>query len=164
MFGLPRMARNTSDQQGKIERTKKPWLISRVQNGLKAVNGEPTLVRFSRNKKIPVKYYEYDRIYGRRAFKDDGVMKVYDLFDELKEITPKTEYFIFGDCNYINRHDGILVKNRTTKKEEFFSSATLANHNIAVYFNLIEYEDDSNGSVIYAEGSEHKKIEGGGEL
>ena len=116
-----------------------PWLIVKVANGLKAVNGKPSRIKFFVDKKLPVKYYEYDRIFGKGAF--TTVMRVMDIFGELQSITPKTEHFIFEGHNYINRDDGILRKNHKTKEEQFFSNETLRNENIANYFSLTYNEE-----------------------
>ena len=175
-FKAPWKADNTfeSEDQYKENKTAKPWLITRVQNGLKAVNGEPTLMRFAVNKKIPVKYYEYDRIYGRGAFASAGILKVNDLFGELQDVTPYTEYFIFEESNYHTRDDGILVKNRNTKQECFYSNETLTNQNVAVYFNLDQPskpsthgsidESDSDREALHIETPELKEIESNREL
>ncbi len=119
---------------------KKPWSITKVENGLRAVNGNPTTVKFWPTKDIPVKYYEFDRIFGKGAWSSDGVMRVMDMFDDLKRITPLTEYFIFGIHHYINRDDGILKMNRDTKKESFYSTESLRNKDLSSYFSL-NYED-----------------------
>lgn len=151
-----------------------PWVITKVVNGLKAVNGKPTAVRFFINKKLPVQYYEYDRIFGRGAFAETGILRVNDLFDELKEITPFTEYFVFGENDYINRDDGILKKHHKTGAELFFSNETLQNENIANYFQLTyndqpeaeeveieiesDNEDDTDRDTVHNNSTELTKI------
>lgn len=176
MIPLPWKAKSNdtseSDQPKiSVEKTKKPWLITRVQNGLKAVNGEPTILRFAVNKKFPTQYFEYDRIYGRGAFSESGIMQVNKLFGELQEITPRTEYFIFGDWNYYTREDGILATNRRTKKELFLSNETILNKSVSVFLQLEETskhgridESDSDREEVYRQGSELKAIEDQREL
>jgi hypothetical protein len=161
------------DQVTKENKCKNPWLITKVVNGLKAVNGKPTSVKFFINKNFEVQYYEYDRIFGKGAFNESGFLRVTDLFKELKNITPYTEYFIFKDHLYINREDGILKKHHKTGEETFFSNKTLQNENIANYFSLsysdepiieeseIEIEtneDDNDRPEVYSESTELEKI------
>jgi len=136
---LNRFKRSETPKLDKVTRENKcsyPWLITEVVNGLKAVNGNPTYIKFLVNKKLKTQYYEYDRIFGKGAFSSKGVLRVTDLFEELKRITPYTEYFIFAENDYINRDDGILKKNHRNGEEMFFSNETLQNENLANYFSL----------------------------
>jgi len=144
-----------------------PWVIEEISNGLKAksmrfAGGKLTM----RNKKIPIQYFEYDRIYGRLAFVDKGILKVMDMFDELKEVTPKSIGYIFKDNSYLNYDNkGILKRNNKTGEEDFYSEETLRNENI---FNYLKLECDNNPpdenkdtdrSSLLSSNSEHKKIE-----
>jgi len=116
---------------------KSPWVIEEIANGLKARsvkfrNG----IYVKKNKKIPVQYFENDRIFGRGVFVDDGILKVMKMFDELKNITPLTIGYIFGDNIYLNYNKGILKRSDKTGEENFYSEGTLQNEHMAHYLEL----------------------------
>lgn len=114
-----------------------PWVIEEISNGLKAksmklLGGMLTI----RNKKISVQYFEFARIYGQDAFREEGILKVMEMFDELKAVTPKTIGYVFKDNSYINFKRGILKRNNKTGEENFYSEETLRNENISNYLQL----------------------------
>ncbi len=120
----------------KLPKTSNPWLLETVENGLRATSVKELLDDIRADRAIPVQYFEYDRLFGDGAFREKGALRVMRMFDELKEITPKTVGFIFGLHKYLYSGNGILRKNYETGRESFYSEETLRNQNIACYFNL----------------------------
>jgi hypothetical protein len=141
---LKRGEAKTEPKPTKIEKARKttnPWLIEPVINGLRATNIKeyPAFVRA--NKKLKPQYFENDRIYGRNAYIDNGVMHVFELFDELREITPNTIGYVFDNTKYNYCNEGIL-KIHSNKQEEYVSDKTLRNENIGNFFKLIPSDSD----------------------
>ena len=124
----------------KMPKTKDPWLLKAVENGLKAVNIRELTGTVRANRKFPVQYFEDDRIYGNGAF--DSPMKVMDMFDELKSITPKTKGFIFWPHRYLYHNKGILKEHIETGKESFFSRETLRNEAVSCYLSLVYSQEE----------------------
>lgn len=124
------------------ERTiRSPWVIEEISNGLKArsvkvLNG----IVIKTNKNVAVQYFEYDRIFGRGAF--STILKVMEMFDELKEVTPDTIGYIFKDQIYINYSKGILKRNNKSGEEEFYSEESLRNLSLACYLELVYQDPD----------------------
>jgi len=142
---------------------KGPWQIDEISNGLRArsvrlVGGHV----ISSNKKVPVQYFEYDRIFGRGAFAGQSMLKVMDMFDALKKITPKTIGYLFKDDIYLNYDKGILKRNNSSKSEQFFSEESLRNRPLDDYLQLScdqnphEEEDTDRGQVL-SESTELQK-------
>ncbi len=121
-------------------KTKDPWLLETVENGLRATNIREFTGMIKVNRGIPVQYFEDDRIYGHGAF--DCALKVLDMFDELRDITPRTRGFIFGSHKYLYHGKGILKEHIETGRESFFSNETLMNENISCYLNLIYSQEE----------------------
>ncbi len=145
-------------------RHKTPWLITRIANGLKAVNvKDSTVLGYRPVKGVETKYFEYDRIYGKGAFNGAGILKVMDLFDELKILTPLTIGYIFEPYNYLLRFDGIRQQDRETGDELFFSDETLRNSNVATFLRLTD-EADNSGEEVYSEGPEQQNDDCAGDL
>ena len=144
--------KNLFPKKEKECKIKGPWVIEEIQNGLKArsmklVGG----MVVGNNKKIPVQYFEYDRIFGRGAF--DEILRVMDMFDELRNLTPRTIGYIFKENSYLHHDQGILKRNNKTKVEDYFSAESLRNENLANYLQLNctqnpdEEEDTDRGPV-----------------
>ena len=147
-------------ERDKTPKHKTPWLITRISNGLKAVNVKDSpIIGYRPVKGVETKYFEYDRIYGKGAFSGAGILKVNDLFDELRERTPMTIGYIFEPYNYLLRTDGIRQQNRETGDELFFSDETLRNSNVATFLRLTDETDQSRDEV-YSEGSEFADDDG----
>jgi hypothetical protein len=125
----------------KLPKTKNPWLLETVENGLRATNVKEMQDGIREDKGIPVKYFEYDRLYGTGAF--TAPLKVMEMFGELQSITPRTIGYIFGDHKYLYATGGILRRNWKTKKEAFYSDETLRNENIACYMNLTYAKEET---------------------
>lgn len=121
--------------------TKNPWLLETVENGLRATNIRESQDDIRPDKSIPVKYYEYDRLFGGGVF--TAPLKVLEMFDELRAITPKTKGYIFAGHKYLYISGGILRKNHETGKESFFSNETLRNQSIACYLNLTYAKEET---------------------
>lgn len=127
----------------KVEPTKNPWLLQPVENGLRATNVREMQDYCRPEKRIPVKYFEYDRLFGEGAFRSDGALHVTKMFGELKEITPKTIGFIFGKHHYLYATNGILRKHHDTGDEAFFSDETLRNQSTICYLNIDYVKEES---------------------
>lgn len=125
----------------KLPKTKNPWLLETVENGLRATNVKELLDDIRADKDIPVKYFEYDRLFGGGVF--DAPLRVIEMFDELKAITPKTKGYIFSGHKYLYISGGILRRNHKTGKESFFSNETLRNQSIACYLNLTYAKEET---------------------
>lgn len=136
--------KNDSVKKETVCQIKSPWIIEEIRNGLKArvvkevrgvfiknIKGE-----ILTNKKISVHYFEYDRILGRNAFKENGVLKVMEMFDELKKNTPLTLGYIFKENIFLNFKRGILKRSNKTGEEDFFSEETLRNESLDNYLQL----------------------------
>jgi hypothetical protein len=156
---LPRIKLPERDRTPK---NKTPWLITRIENGLKAVNVKDSrILGFSPVKELPTRYFEFDRIYGQGAFAGCGPLRVIELFDELREVTPRTVGYICGQYNYILRPDGIRRQNRKNMAESFFSDETLRTTSTTSFLQ-IENEADSGESTVHGEGSEFQDDDGSG--
>lgn len=118
---------------------KNPWFLETVQNGLKATNVKETSTGI-RPTKTEVQYFEFDRIFGQGAF--DVPLRMPEMFDELKEITPKTKGFIFGPHKYLYHRGGILRVRHDNGRESFFSDETLKNESVACYLNLVYSQEE----------------------
>lgn len=121
-------------KEGKDNRPsfKHPWKIEQVENSLKCrcvrkMSGIPI-------DKVATQYFELDRINGTGAF--NSPLKVMEMFDELKELTPRTIGYFYGDHWYLNFNKGILKRNKNTNQESFYSEETLRNKSLSVYLNL----------------------------
>jgi len=129
------------DKEPRPEKTKNPWLLETVENGLRATNIKELLDDIRPDKSIPVKYFEYDRLFGGGAF--TAPLKVMEMFNELQVITPKTIGYIFAGYKYLYISDGILRRNHESGRESFFSNETLRNQSIACYLNLTYAKDET---------------------
>jgi hypothetical protein len=125
----------------KKPKTRNPWLLESVENGIKATNVRETTDAVRENKRVPIQYFEYDRLFGKGAF--DSPLKVLELFGELQGITPRTVGYIFGRHKYLYHANGILRVNHTNGKESYYSDDTLRNESVPVYFDLIESTEES---------------------
>lgn len=147
-FSLQEAAGETKpEKKESVNKTKNPWWLEKVENGLKATN-----IRESSgipDRKIPIQYFEYSRIFGKGAF--TAPLKVLEMFDELKKITPQTKGFIFSDHKYLYHNSGILKVNRKNGKEAFFSQDTLRNESVSCYLELIESTEESKIKEIIKE-------------
>lgn len=148
-------------------RTSNPWLIEQVKNGLKAVNVKILTDSLRITKKIQTQYFENDRIYGTGAYVGESVLKVIDMFDELRAITPNTIGYIYDRRKYLYHNGGILRKDLQTKEEEFFSEKTIRNENVDNFFQLTqetdeneEYETDTTEPDVYSDSTELIQSEG----
>jgi len=126
------------DRPEKKNPTRNPWFLESVQNGLKATNIREQSQ--TPDRKVPVQYFENDRIFGTGAF--ESAMKVPELFKELTDITPKTKGFIFNGHHYLYLNDGVLRIRHSDKEESFFSEPTLRNQNVACYFSYLAYSPE----------------------
>ncbi len=125
----------------KLPKTKNPWLLETVENGLRATNIKETQDSIRADKAIPVQYFEYDRLFGGGVF--ETPLRVIEMFDELKDITPQTIGYIFSDHKYLYISGGILRRNHITGNESFFSDETLRNQSIACYLSLEYAKEES---------------------
>lgn len=148
------------------ERTiKSPWMIEEINNGLKArsvkvVGG----IVVKTNKQIPVQYFEYDRIFGRGAF--STILKVMEMFDELREIAPDSIGYIFKEAIYLNYSKGILKRNNKTGDEEFYSEESLRNTALSCYLKLDyqdpDYEEHPDRTALLSESTELETVQSPG--
>jgi len=120
------------DKTGKIT---DPWFIETVENGLKATNVKVMSDRLRINRKVPIKYFEYNRIFGIGAF--TSPLKVEEILKELKDETPNTKGFVFGNHKYYFLNNGLLRIEIGTEYESFYSEDTLRNQSVACYFKLV---------------------------
>ena len=120
--------------------SKNPWFLETVQNGLKATNVKESVSGIRTNRKIPVQYFEYDRIFGHGAF--ENALKVTEMFDELKNITPKTKGYIYNGHIFLYHNNGILKVCHEDGEESFYSDDTLRNASLACYLSLVFTEDE----------------------
>jgi len=151
MFGRYKKKAEDYIPKEKEEKTKNPWYFEKIRNGLKATNVFESSSGLSENRRIPVQYFEYDRIYGRNAYSNKSFLKVIDMFDELCALTPKTRGFIFGEYHYLYHGMGIVRINHETENEDYFSNDTLRNENVACYFNLVENPDEEKVKSMISE-------------
>lgn len=149
-------------ERDRTPKQKTPWLLTQIENGVKAVNVKDSLLGFRPVKAVDTKYFEYDRIFGKNAFNGAGILKVLDLFDELRTLTPRTIGYIFGQYNYLTRFDGIRQQHREDGTELFFSDETLRNSNVATFFEL-NYETNTCRQEVHGEGSEQSADDGPGD-
>ena len=123
------------ERRVKEEKTKNPWLLETVENGLKATNIFDSTDSIRPNRSIPIQYFEFDRLFGKGAFQTP--LKVMDMFGELQDITPRTKGFIFGEHKYLYHGLGILRVNHETNEEAYFSRETLRNENVSCYLGIV---------------------------
>ena len=133
----------------KEEKTRNPWLLESVENGLRATNIYESSESIRPNKSIPVRYFEYDRLFGKGVFQSP--LKVMDMFGELKAVTPRTKGFIFGDHKYYYHAQGILRINHSNGKEAFYSEDTLRNANVTCYLGIVESTEENRIKEIIEE-------------
>ena len=136
-------------EKSKENRTKDPWFLESVENGLKATNVHESSNTIRPNKSVPVQYFEYDRLFGKNAF--SSPLKVMDMFGELQTITPKTKGFIFGNHKYLYHQNGILRVNHINGNESYYSSDTLRNSNVTCYLGLVESTEENRIKEIIEE-------------
>lgn len=92
------------------------------------------------NSSIDSQYFEYDRINGTGAF--ETILKVTELFDELRDITPHTIGYIYKENIYLHKNKGILKRNIETGEESFYSEESLRNENLCNYLQLSANKSD----------------------
>ena len=133
--------KNNESEADKKPKTKDPWFLESVENGLKATNVREGSSGIRPNKPVPIKYFEYDRLFGVKAY--SAPLKVMEMFGELQEITPNTKGFIFGQHKYLYHEDGILRRNYKTGNEAYISGKTLLNESVSCYLGIMEPDEQS---------------------
>jgi len=137
------------ERSARKTQSKNPWFLETVQNGLRATNVKESVSGIRKNKKIPVQYFEFDRIFGHGAF--ENALKVTEMFDELKNITPKTKGYIYNGHVFLYHNNGILKICHKDGEESYFSDDTLRNASLACYFSLVYTEDEDKINTMIEE-------------
>ncbi len=144
-----RKQKENKPPKDKRPQTKHPWLLETVQNGLKATNIKDLISEIKANKKVPIQYFEYDRIFGTGVF--ESPLKVTALFDELRTITPRTKGYIFNGHKYLYHGAGILRISHEDGEESYFSDDTLRNASLACYLSLVYTDEEDKINLMISE-------------